>query len=160
MALTPAEKQRAYRERQRAKQEAGGVTEPVTEAVTEEPAVTNQAVTRPTDLDGLCAAARAGTIVLTETEEQFIRDSLGYSPSEKRGLLERDQAVRRMGARPGPPSLEEYIAEARRGAELHFAQTSPQATASVKTLAETVERAEQYARWRYEGFLAGEIASL
>src|SRR5215467_6976185 len=92
MALTPAEKQRAYRERQKAQQG----NEPVTEAVTEEPAVTEPAVTRPTTAEGLKAAARAGTIELTEAEEQYLRDEAGYTASERRTLAERDGAARRM----------------------------------------------------------------
>jgi len=44
-------------------------------------------------LRGLIADARAGTITLTEKEEQAIRNHYGYGPSEKRTLLQRDAVV-------------------------------------------------------------------
>lgn len=63
-------------------------------------------------------------------------------------------------ALPGLVSLDDYVSEGIRGAEIHFAQTNPNATASTTSLAEQIERAEQYARWRYQGFLAGEVVGL
>jgi hypothetical protein len=99
--LTPAEKQQRYRDRQRELGKGGIVTEePVTvteEGVTEEriiPPATG--VPRPTNLRGLIAAARAGTLTLSEREEQAIRRHFGYASSEKRTLLQRDEAARRI----------------------------------------------------------------
>src|SRR5215472_3982636 len=51
---------------------------------------------RPTQPHELIQAARAGQVELTEAEEQFIRDFLGYAGSEKRTLAERDAAAKRM----------------------------------------------------------------
>jgi hypothetical protein len=61
---------------------------------------------------------------------------------------------------PGTPTLEAYVKQASYMAELHHSQTSPQATLSTKTLAEQIERAENYATWRYQGYLKGEILTL
>lgn len=55
---------------------------------------------------------------------------------------------------------ETYVAHHLEQTKLFHAQTSPQATLSTVTLDDRLERAERYARWRYNGFLAGEIASL
>jgi len=57
-------------------------------------------------------------------------------------------------------SLEAYVADAVFMAELHHGQASPQATLSSKSLADAIDRAELYARWRYREFLAGEVGSL
>jgi hypothetical protein len=61
---------------------------------------------------------------------------------------------------PGMPDLETYVAEAVYMAELHHSQTSPNASMSTKSLAETIERAESYARWRYAGVLDGSVNGL
>ena len=61
---------------------------------------------------------------------------------------------------PPPTSLDAYVNEALQCAELHHSQASPQATMSTKSLAETLERAENYARWRYAGVVSGEINGL
>jgi len=66
----------------------------------------------------------------------------------------------RRAARPGLPTLEQYVQQSLLAAEEFHAQTSPQATLSTKTLADRLERAESYARWRYEQFLTGEVLSL
>ena len=57
-------------------------------------------------------------------------------------------------------SLEQYVQEALRGAERHYMETSPHATLSTKTLGETLDRAEVYARWRYQALLQGEVNGL
>lgn len=61
-----------------------------------------------------------------------------------------------------PPrlSLDQYVDEAIIGAELHHAATSSLATLSTVTLAEQIERAESYARWRYAGYLDGSVNGL
>jgi len=86
---TNAERQAAYRERKRNSEQAEDVT-----GVTPE----GEDVTfkRPATLRGLMASARAGTIELTEREEEQIRRHFGYAASEKRTYLEREQAARRM----------------------------------------------------------------
>jgi hypothetical protein len=114
---------------------------------------------------------------LSETREQEIRDRYGYSPSERRSKAERDEVARRILAKQGleqkpPLTEEEYVAEqlaltrayikhhlrplvrARQDPPDVVDKTSPQA------VAERLERAEAYARWRYRGFLNGEIGSL
>lgn len=58
------------------------------------------------------------------------------------------------------PDLEGYVADAVFMAELHHSQASPGATESVKSLAEGIERAESYARWRYAGVLEGSVNGL
>ena len=95
-------------------------------------------------------------------DEQLLRDSFGYARSEERTKAERDAAAARMLGTTAPtiPSLEVYVAEGLAGARLYHEQTSPQATGSTKELEVRLARAEAYARWRYRGFLAGEIASL
>jgi hypothetical protein len=55
---------------------------------------------RPTTLRGLMLAARMREIVLTEREEQKIRNHYGYASSEKRTLLERDAVAARIKAKP------------------------------------------------------------
>jgi len=93
-------------------------------------------------------------------QEQRLRDFYGYSSSEKRTKAERDAAAARMRGSGAPLTEEIYVAQAVEGARMHFEQTSPLATTSTKTLEETLQRAERYARWRYHGFLSGEVASL
>jgi len=83
-----ADRQRAYRERKRNEQAAASVTPSDDSAA--------GPVTRPTQPHELIQAARAGQVELTEAEEQFIRDFLGYAGSEKRTLAERDAAAKRM----------------------------------------------------------------
>lgn len=58
------------------------------------------------------------------------------------------------------PDLETYVANAVYMAELHHSQANPNATDSTKTLAEGMERAESYARWRYAGVLEGSVNGL
>jgi hypothetical protein len=95
-------------------------------------------------------------------EEQLLRDRFGYARSEERSKAERDPAAARMLGTTAPtiPNLEVYVQEALAGARLYHEQTNPQATGSTKELEVRLARAEAYARWRYKGFLAGEIASL
>ena len=58
------------------------------------------------------------------------------------------------------PPIEQYVADALLGAEIAFGQTNPNANMSTKTLGETLENAERYARWRYAGVLDGSIGGL
>jgi len=51
---------------------------------------------RPGTLRGLIAAARRGEIVLSEREEQAVRNHFGYARSETRTLLERDAVAKRI----------------------------------------------------------------
>jgi FtsZ-interacting cell division protein ZipA len=117
---------------------------------------------------------------LTELEEQQLRDHHRYTASERRTKAERDEAARTMLARsdagivkPYAPLTEEvYVAQQLEEAKRSIARmlrphikapqdpdnvvdkTSPQA------IKERLERVEKYARWRYRGFVEGEIASL
>jgi hypothetical protein len=94
--------------------------------------------------------------------EQLLREGLGYAKSESRTKAERDATAARILGTSGPtiPSLEVYVEEAKAGARKHHAEQSPDARDSTKELEVRIARAEAYARWRYKGFLAGEIASL
>jgi len=65
-----------------------------------------EAVTRPTTLRGLMRAARAGTVELTEFEEQQIRNHFGFAASEKRTYLERCEVAERISERLGPAELD------------------------------------------------------
>jgi hypothetical protein len=112
---------------------------------------------------------------LSEVEEQAIRDHHRYTSSEKRTKAERDQAAERMlrkaGLEAGGITEESYVAEqlaltreyvrvlkplvrAPQDPSTVVDKTSPQA------IQERLERAEKYARWRYRGFVEGEIGSL
>ena len=57
---------------------------------------------RPNTLRGLMSAAKEGTIVLSEREEQQIRNHFGFTASEKRTFLEREAAARRIREKLGP----------------------------------------------------------
>jgi|SRR5215471_1297024 len=109
MALTPAEKQRAYRERQKSKQvteqeaeQVTNVTEEVTDVTEQDPEPVTEE--RPRTLRGLISAARMGWLTLTEREEQAIRDHWGYADSEKRTLLQRDAAHAKIAAQAIGPA--------------------------------------------------------
>ena len=91
---SPAERQKAYRERKRNAEEAPSPANVTPRDDSAEPSVTIPE--RPQTLRGLIAAARAGTIELTEREEEQIRRHFGYASSEKRTLLQRDQAAEKM----------------------------------------------------------------
>jgi len=86
------ERKRAYRERKRAEinaeQEKLNVQAPRQRGLDSDG--------RPATLRGLMSAAREGTIVLTDREEEQIRNHFGYATSEKRTYLEREQAARRV----------------------------------------------------------------
>lgn len=58
------------------------------------------------------------------------------------------------------PELDRYVEDATFMAELAHSQASPNASDSTKSLAETIERAEAYARWRYAGVLEGTVNGL
>lgn len=69
--------------------------------------------------------------------------------------------------RPAPP-LEEYVAEAIRGAHLVADEKErrhpPESQAERKDYEDArgfrVKKAEEYARWRHAGYVAGEVGSL
>lgn len=108
---------------------------------------------------------------LSPEDEQKLRDHFGYAKSETRTKAERDATAARILGRPsaGMISLEEYVR-----------RTVSEALAYSKAINETdapwpipgtdrtmenrrtdrLARAEHYARWRYAGFLSGEVASL
>jgi hypothetical protein len=107
----------------------------------------------------------------TEVEEQEIRDRFGYATSETRTQAERQAVANRITGKTKSemPSLEQYIAtviaEAAAYADsigeddkpvLLHGHTEPIANRR----SDRIKRAERYARWRYEGYLTGEVASL
>jgi hypothetical protein len=92
----------------------------------------------------------------SDWQEQKIRDELGYSPSEKRTQAERNAAAERIlgEQRAGPLTEESYVAH-------QLAITRLQMQQGLKDPdGKRLERCEAYARWRWKGFHAGEIASL
>jgi hypothetical protein len=100
-------------------------------------------------------------IPLSVEEEQRLRQRFGYTSSERRTMAERDAAAARMLGRSSSfPSEQEYVAQALEGARAHHTETSSGATLSTVSSGDRLRRAEAYARWRYRGFLRGEVASL
>jgi hypothetical protein len=109
----------------------------------------------------LVEQARAGKLRLSGEDEQRIRKFFGYADSETRTLAERDAAAARMLGRSSSfPSEQEYVERVLDGARAHHERTSSGATLSTVSLSDRLRRAEAYARWRYRGFLRGEVASL
>lgn len=96
---------------------------------------------QPSSLEELIAKGRAGG-VLSDAEEQRIRDHFGYTASETRTLAERDATASRITARPSLTEAE-YVR-------------------SMLTHPELLDRkrAASHARWRYRSFVRGEMASL
>lgn len=104
---------------------------------------------------------------LSLAEEQAIRDRFGYSSSETRTKAERDAAAANMlayakkqfGLEAAPMVTEEdYVAN-----EVEITRRQMQAGQLKEVIVDGVgrlERCEAYARWRYKGFMAGEVASL
>jgi hypothetical protein len=115
---------------------------------------------------------RAG---LSEAQEQQIRDRFGYTESEKRTKAERDEAAERMLRKAGLEARgiteESYVQEQLALTREYVKQLKPLVRAaqdppsvvdktSPQAIEERLERAEKHARWRYRGFVGGEIASL
>jgi hypothetical protein len=112
---------------------------------------------------------------LSEVEEQAIRDHYRYTSSEKRTKQERDTAaarmLRRAGLEAGGITEESYVEEQLALTREYIRVLKPLVRApqdppsvvdktSPQAIRERLERAEKYARWRYRGFVEGEIASL
>jgi hypothetical protein len=113
---------------------------------------------------------------LSEDEEQRIRDRFGYVSSEKRTKAERDavaeRILRKEGLRAQGITEESYVQDQLEQTRLYIARMlrphvkAPQDPPTVvdktspEAIQERLRRAEKYARWRYRGFVAGEIASL
>jgi hypothetical protein len=115
-------------------------------------------------------------VELSADEEQRVRDRFGYTSSETRTKTERDTAAGRMLRKAGLEArglteevyVQDQLAQTRlyidRMLRPHIRapqdpsdvvdKTSPQA------IEERLKRAEAHARWRYRGFVEGEIASL
>ena len=115
---------------------------------------------------------RAG---LSEAAEQQIRDRFGYTESEKRTRAERDEAAERMLRKAGLEAKgiteESYVQEQLQLTREYVKQLKPLVRApqdpptvidktSPQAVKERLARAEKYARWRYRGFVEGEVASL
>jgi hypothetical protein len=113
--------------------------------------------------------------LLSEDEEQRIRDRFGYVSSEKRTKAERDavaeRILRKEGLRARGITEESYVQEQLALTREYVKQLKPLVKApqdpptvidktSPQAIKERLERAEQYARWRYRGFVEGEVASL
>jgi hypothetical protein len=99
-----------------------------------------------------------------EEREQAIRDRWGYTASETRTEAERSEAAARMvvGAQVDGDLRERYLADAEAGARLAHAERArnPNPSVPLEPVEERVQRALNYAAWRWDGFHAGEIASL
>jgi len=96
------------------------------------------------------------------SHEQAVRDRFGYSASETRSEAERRAAADRIRARarfltdPDREGLVGYLWQAGESARLlsvDRGETPEQAE-------RRVERAVDYAKWRWDGFGAGQISSL
>jgi len=102
-----AERQAAYRARKReAERNALEASERNSETPSVTDGVTSVTPERPRTLRGLMAAAQAGEVVLTEHEEQQIRNHFGFTSSEKRTYLERCGVAEAIHERLGPASLD------------------------------------------------------
>jgi hypothetical protein len=114
-------------------------------------------------------------VPLSADEEQRIRDRFDYTSSETRTKAERDEAAERMLRKAGLEAKgiteESYVAEQLALTRGYIKTLKPlvraaqdPATVVDKTSPEAVKerlaRAEKHARWRYRGFVAGEVASL
>lgn len=131
--------------------------------------INEEPVTHPS-IERVIAEATPGA--LSEEEEQTLRDHFGYSKSEKRTKAERDATAARILGRPsggGIVTLEQYVKQTRWEAlQYSIAIGETDAPWQIPGTKETIEnrridrldRAERYARWRYAGFLSGEVASL
>jgi hypothetical protein len=112
---------------------------------------------------------------LSEVEEQAIRDRFDYTSSETRSKAERDAAAERMLRKAGLEARgvteESYVQEQLALTREYVKQLKPLVRApqdppsvvdktSPQAVEERLRRAEKHARWRYRGFVEGEIASL
>jgi hypothetical protein len=147
---TPAEKQRAYRERKRE------VVDP------DLPEVDVSGAAEPLGSRPLAALLRlAPADALSESEEQVLRDHFGYAASETRTRAEREQAARRITGKDPGVSLEEYVA--RNVAVARAQMVLPRDVAAEdfdEYAAASLKNVERYARWRYAGVLDGSVGTL
>jgi hypothetical protein len=157
------ERKAAYRARKRAEVESSA--EPERPSWEAEPAEERQEAVKE-------MVIRAG---LSEAAEQQIRDRFGYTESEKRTKAERDEAAERMLRKAGLEARgiteESYVQEQLALTRGYVRQLKPLVRApqdpptvidktSPQAVEERLARAEKHARWRYRGFVEGEIASL
>jgi len=144
VGLTPAEKQKRYRERQKFKEGVLAQTE-----LSEEQKAT---------FVDLPEVELAGP---PEDDEQAIRDFWGYAKSETWTKAERDAAAARIMAKAGLRSealtKERYVEDAVRAAR-SVNMTGDKRDREAEAGRE--QRAAEYAAWRWDGFHRGEIASL
>lgn len=96
---SPAARQAAYRARQQASAERD-LERGMEVAVALDDARDARAPNDDLLVPDLCIQARSRAIVLTESQEQRIRNFWGYQESEKRTLLERDAAADRINELP------------------------------------------------------------
>lgn len=92
---------------------------------------------------------------LSEQEEQEIRDGFGFTPSEQRSQAERQATADRIVGRSKRLTEDEYVRHEVEQTKLYI-----QRMVNKPADPERLARAEAYARWRYRGFLSGEVASL
>lgn len=110
------------------------------------------------------AYARRGSVVMPETEvdPSLPVKQIGETPI---ALVEQPEMIEFEGkflprVRILSVDEETYVAHWLGEAKVFHEQTSRQATQATQTLKDRLERAERYARWRYRGFVTGEIVSL
>lgn len=96
-------------------------------------------------------------IVQQAAFEQALRNHHGYSASEKRTAAERQAAADRIVGGESSLTEESYVAQQ---VEITKAQWREPAPDSVQSLEDAVARTASYARWRWNAFQAGEVASL
>lgn len=154
-----AERKRAYREQKRVELEDPALPE---RQIDEDPAPAAHP-----SIEKVIAQATPGA--LSEADEQALRDHFGYADSETRTKAEREEAASKMLGRPSLGiSLEQYvattIAEAAAFADSIGEDDKPHEVIPGVILdnrkTDRIKRAENYARWRYQGVLDGEVGSL
>jgi len=105
---------------------------------------------------------------LSAHQEQLIRDAFGYAASESRSKAERDATARRITGKVSLPLTEEEYVRRTVAEALAYSVSIGETDAPVKIgdyehtnrRTDRLRRAGAYARWRWAGFHAGEIASL
>jgi len=102
---------------------------------------------------------RAQAELARDRDEQAVRERFGYAASEDRSTEERQATADRIMAKFGGVTLDprvRYMIQAESGARL-VSHTKGESKEQTRL---RVARARSYAEWRWDGFHAGEIASL
>jgi len=158
-----ADRQKAYLERQaRGEASPGQVDTPGPKTPSDAPASVRHGE-RPTtgQFPKQKEEAPVDPVLEAELVEQQIRDHWGYSASETRTEAERHEAASRMLGRPSTPLTEQtYVDEALAQTWITLNSIHAPEKKTPEAVKARLTRAENYARWRYQGYFQGEIYSL